>query len=749
MNLHDAQRLRVGDFHVDLMRRTVSSRDEAPSGKLTVKAQQVLLVLVEANGSVVSREALFARVWPDTMPTDDVLTQAVAHLRRTFGDDRDAPRYIETIAKGGYRLVAEFDWLAEPGEEDVPPVAEAPAAEPSPGERPVSEPALEDAPRIRQWRDRQWMILLLVAPVVLVLVIAWAMIERAERGSVATGEVARSPDMPVMYKAVTSMPGQERWPMLSPDGKTVAFAQMDERGAQAAILLQDTEQASSRALTSPPPGSSDHVPVWSRDGRKIAFVRKSRDACRIVVVSAAGGDEREAADCYQGGFSLFDWTPDGRGLVMGAFSESGRVASPLRLLDLTTGQWRALAYDITADDIDSLPRYSPDGKWLAFRRNLSFSDLWLMPAEGGTPRRMTDIHGDIGGWDWLPDSSGVVFSWIGAQTGLFRYDLSDGAVTALPALPAGRPVFPDVAADSWAMVFEIDHLRSGIFRIPIGDSAPPQPPERVFESSGTDLLPSISPDGTTLAFISDRSIALQLWIGELAHPQTLRPVDGITPIPRHAPVWSPDGRKLLVIGRTDEGDRLFEVDVGGDQVRRLPVLAGTPFHATYHGRADRLLVGIDAGEGRLRLVLYALPDWQALASIDDVAVAHYDQASDQVYFTRPGRAGLWRANADLGEVVQVTQALPHPAHYRRWVVLGGVAFYTGPTADCRVSWQSMTGDAGSCLVAELGASSGSPSAQHLGDWLYLALPVAQNIDVGWSLLADANPGEGSDGAGTD
>ena len=60
---------------------------------------------------MVSREALFERVWPDTMPTDDVLTQAVAQLRKAFADDRDAPRYIETISKGGYRLLADVDWL--------------------------------------------------------------------------------------------------------------------------------------------------------------------------------------------------------------------------------------------------------------------------------------------------------------------------------------------------------------------------------------------------------------------------------------------------------------------------------------------------------------------------------------------------------------------------------------------------------------------------------------------------------------
>src|SRR5690606_11817768 len=193
----------------------------------------------------------------------------------------------------------------------------------------------------------------------------------------------------------------------------------------------------------------------------------------------------------------------------------------------------------------------------------------------------------------------------------------------------------------------------------------------------------------------------------------------------------------LVIARTAEGDRLFEVDVGGDRARRLPVPGGTPFHATYTGSPDRLLVGVDTGDGRLQLVLYALPHWQALASIDDVAVARYDETGDQVYFTRAGRSGLWRANAQLGDVAQVTDALPHPAHYRKWVVLDGTPTYSGPASHCRVSWLPITGGAGSCLMTDPGTSTGAPTVPRDGGALYLALPVAQNIDVGWTDLLAA------------
>lgn len=112
------------------MRRVVV-RADGGSLRLTIKAMQVLLALVEQRGAVVSRE-LFERVWPDTMPTDDVLTQAVAQLRKAFADDRDAPRYIETISKGGYRLLADVEWL-DAGNAAVAPDETGEGVEAAPG----------------------------------------------------------------------------------------------------------------------------------------------------------------------------------------------------------------------------------------------------------------------------------------------------------------------------------------------------------------------------------------------------------------------------------------------------------------------------------------------------------------------------------------------------------------------------------------------------------------------------------------
>jgi TolB-like protein len=67
---------------------------------------QVLVLLAAHAGQVVAKERLIQTVWPDTFVTDDVLTRAISELRRVFGDDARDSRFIQTIPKSGYRLIA-------------------------------------------------------------------------------------------------------------------------------------------------------------------------------------------------------------------------------------------------------------------------------------------------------------------------------------------------------------------------------------------------------------------------------------------------------------------------------------------------------------------------------------------------------------------------------------------------------------------------------------------------------------------
>ena len=78
---------------------------------LTPKAMEVLVCLAEHAGEPVAKEKLLQTVWPDTFVGDDVLKGSIAELRRVFEDDAKDPRFVQTIAKRGYRLIAPVEWV--------------------------------------------------------------------------------------------------------------------------------------------------------------------------------------------------------------------------------------------------------------------------------------------------------------------------------------------------------------------------------------------------------------------------------------------------------------------------------------------------------------------------------------------------------------------------------------------------------------------------------------------------------------
>ncbi len=95
---------RIGDWVVEPdQNRLVRGEHEA---KIDSKAMQVLVSLAENADDVVLKEQIIEVVWEGTFVTDEVVTNAIWELRRALGDDAKSPRYIRTVPRKGYRLIA-------------------------------------------------------------------------------------------------------------------------------------------------------------------------------------------------------------------------------------------------------------------------------------------------------------------------------------------------------------------------------------------------------------------------------------------------------------------------------------------------------------------------------------------------------------------------------------------------------------------------------------------------------------------
>src|SRR6266481_4323398 len=112
-------RVRFGDFEFDLKTGELCSTSD-PAGRILLREQpfQVLRMLIERPGGIVTRAEIRRTLWPGStiVDFDHSINVAIGILRKGLGDSANSPQYIETLARRGYRLMFPVEWLEPPTE---------------------------------------------------------------------------------------------------------------------------------------------------------------------------------------------------------------------------------------------------------------------------------------------------------------------------------------------------------------------------------------------------------------------------------------------------------------------------------------------------------------------------------------------------------------------------------------------------------------------------------------------------------
>jgi Tol biopolymer transport system component len=444
---------------------------------------------------------------------------------------------------------------------------------------------------------------------------------------------------------VTSETGQERMPALTNDGRQVVYAaQVDAElgydlfvktlGSDTALRVTDT------------PGQSEMTPVWSPDANQVAFYRYENDQCGLFVKPIMGGFERRLADCAADAITYIDWSSDGDTIAMtGRVDESTTVAGII-LLDVASGELRPLSYDQSHSDHDVQPKFSPDGKSLAFRRGaFPRSELFLVAREGGSVRQLTDFGSQIFGFDWLPDGRRI---WLcsdqAGRVALWQLDLTTG-ISQL--LEFGCPHMLSVARNRDVMVFEhIEEDPNIVETVTAGGGQHVNLP--VFTSTQAESYPAYSPDGRRIVYVSDRTGHEQLWIGDLVTEESFQ-LTRLQAMKLIRPRWSPDGRFVVYLGRGGGIEAMYKIDVLSGLVERISSEGEIIRSADVSNDGSRVFYSSDMS-GDWEVWSLRLSDGERQRITRHGGHRPLDPFGDGfVYYTKLDVFGLWRMSVNGGE----------------------------------------------------------------------------------------------------
>jgi DNA-binding winged helix-turn-helix (wHTH) protein/Tol biopolymer transport system component len=677
--------VRFGAFEADL--RTGELRRNGSKLKISGQPFQILAILLERPGELVTREELENRVWPDTIvDVERNLNTAIAKVREVLGDVTDRPRFIETLPRRGYRFIADVTTFSE-----IDPVLldrrqEGPK---EPAVANIAQYSLgkqEDNSKGRQTVAFRW----LAFPGILVIGIAagWYLLRPLPAPHI------------VAHRQITHDGRYKQ--LIGTDGVRLFFnrdlgaiAQVSVAGGESQQIpvqldhvtaLTDISQDGSNLLVSTHQngyhpdgqlwvvnifgGSIHRLPdgwggTFSPDGNFVAFSTVAPGEVSVVRSDGTGARRLASIGKPSLGRSIA-WSPDGR--TIRAFTWDGR------LWELSVDGSNAHELDVRwpPSSFRCCGRWTPDGRFFLFLNGTSLSffpqpEIWAIDEQHRLFRHSSSdpIQLTSGPMEWgspIPSPDGkTIYADAGTSRGeLSRLDSKSGQFEPFLGGISAQGLSFSPNGSSVAYV----SLPEGILWKADRDGSHPLQ----LSKPGMDVwMPRWSPDASQILFYNREGYGMgggHMYIVSVAGgtPRRVIPEDAFR---EFDPSWSPDGQKIVFASRSERKDEhdpwagwaLRILDLKSNHVTTLPGSADS--YSPRWSPDGRYIAALSTDSLELKIFDRRTQRWSLIKAKEDFAFPEWSSDSRWIYFTRPasppvtGPTGLFRIHPVGGEPERV------------------------------------------------------------------------------------------------
>jgi len=445
----------------------------------------------------------------------------------------------------------------------------------------------------------------------------------------------------------------------SPDGSRVFYARKSADEPAGRLYVVSVLGGASRALVE----GIDSTISFSPDGRQFAFYRAAfpeRGASALIVADVDGGNHRVLAATrgqqffVPAFFAAPSWSPDG-----------ARIAASIH--DVRTGDAGLVTVDVASGKIEPFPHRFKDATftaWLPDDSGILFvadqvdalrevpRKVWLQPYPRGEPRRVTPDLLEYRNISMRGDGSAFVSVGLDAVYSLWRLPLN------------GRDP-QRIASERYDGLLGVAPLKDGRIVLSTGERGSSQlaivdrtgGSRETLTKDGTNMWPAASPDGTTIAFVSNRDGQTGVWRMN---------VDGSEPkllahLPR--PSWlsiTPDGQFVVCASVGDTEAATWRVPINGGHATIIAAGIDRPAVSP----DGKLLAGINvASTGQLALVTMPFDGSGPPRMLGTIAPAtanglvEWTANGDGILYSTVERANVWLQKLSGGPPVKVTNLL--------------------------------------------------------------------------------------------